>query len=571
METNLRQAYIRTFFYHNKIHFGIAVLAILLSGAIDVMTAYLLQEILDTAIGGDAGRIAKLLWLCLAFLAAIVSSGLLLRWARYAFIRQALRQYKDRAFEDIVKKNISSFSSENTGSYISVLTNDAASIETNYLEATINIVYYIFILLGAIAVMLWYSWSMTLVVIGLSILPILISVLFGNKLALKEKEVSTANELFVSMVKDLLGGFTVIKSFQAEGEARKQYSARNHTLEDIKCVRKRLESLINLISGIAGFALQIGIFIYGAYLAIGGSISAGVVIAFVQLMNFILAPIQRLPPLFANRKAALALIDKMASYAQSNADADGTQTLSDIGEGIEYRDVVFAYEEGKEILKGINVIFEKGKSYAVVGASGSGKTTMLNLLLGSSQNYGGSIQISGKELRNLKKDSLYGMISLIQQNVFVFDNTIIKNISMFKDFDPEQIEDAVRRAGLEPLIREKGEDYLCGENGIHLSGGERQRISIARSLLKKAQVLLMDEATAALDAATASAVTHAILDIKGLTRIIVTHKLEESVLKRFDEIIVIRNGTIAEKGTFCDLLENRQYFYSLYNVAADAA
>ena len=139
---------------------------------------------------------------------------------------------------------------------------------------------------------------------------------------------------------------------------------------------------------------------------------------------------------------------------------------------------------------------------------------------------------------------------------------------MFKEFPDERVQRAIALSGLKKLIEEKGEDYLCGENGCNLSGGERQRISIARCLLRETPVLVADEATAALDAKTAYDVVDAILDMDELTRIIVTHQLEEALLSRYDEIIVMKNGHIEECGSFTELLDKKGYFYLLYNVAA---
>ena len=210
---------------------------------------------------------------------------------------------------------------------------------------------------------------------------------------------------------------------------------------------------------------------------------------------------------------------------------------------------------------------EAGKKYALVGASGSGKSTLLNLLMGAYDGYQGSITIDGKQLRTVDSDSLYDLISLIGQNVFLFDNTIRENITMFRHFPDEAVNSAVNRSGLAAVIAAKGENYRCGENGNGLSGGERQRVSIARSLLRNTPVLMLDEATAALDNQTAFEVADAILKLDGLTRIVVTHRLEEALLRQYDEIIVLRDGRIIEQGTFENLMEETGYFHSLFTVS----
>lgn len=190
-----------------------------------------------------------------------------------------------------------------------------------------------------------------------------------------------------------------------------------------------------------------------------------------------------------------------------------------------------------------------------------------SLLTSPGTAYDGSILLDGTELRTIAPESLYETVSLIQQNVFVFNASIRDNITMFRSFPSEELAQAVRRAQLESLLADRGEGYLCGENGSGLSGGEKQRISIARSLLKHASVLLADEATAALDAQTAHQVTDDILSLTDVTRIVVTHTLEQAALRQYDGILVLKDGRIAETGSFDELMERKGYFYALYTVS----
>lgn len=187
--------------------------------------------------------------------------------------------------------------------------------------------------------------------------------------------------------------------------------------------------------------------------------------------------------------------------------------------------------------------------------------------MASHNGYSGSICYDTTELRQISSESLYEMVSVVQQNVFIFNASIRDNITMFSDFPREEVDRAIELSGLSKLIAERGEDYLCGENGSGLSGGEKQRISIARSLLKKSQVLLVDEATAALDAQTAFQVSNAILDLNDLTRIVVTHSLDENLLKRYDCVLTLKNGSITESGSFDELMVKKGYFYSLFTVS----
>ena len=267
------------------------------------------------------------------------------------------------------------------------------------------------------------------------------------------------------------------------------------------------------------------------------------------------------------RKAALGLIDKLATALEKNPTSGGSATLSRLEKGIRLEQVSFSYDGEKDVLHELSAEFKVGKAYAIVGGSGSGKSTLLHLLMAGSREYAGSILLDGTELRSIAPESLYETISAIQQNVFVFNASIKDNVSMFRSFPRQELDEAMRRAHLTGLIAERGEDYLCGEGGSGLSGGEKQRISIARSLLKKSSVLLADEVTASLDAQTAYQVTSDILDLHGMTRIIVTHTLEESLLHRYDGILVLKDGRIAEAGSFDELMEKKGYFFALFTVA----
>ena len=187
--------------------------------------------------------------------------------------------------------------------------------------------------------------------------------------------------------------------------------------------------------------------------------------------------------------------------------------------------------------------------------------------MGYYRDYRGTVAIDGDDIKSFSADSIYDLMSLIDQKVFLFDDTIRNNITMFAPFSDEDVNRAIKLAGLDEVIRKRCEDYRCGENGNTLSGGERQRIAIARSLLKGSSVLLVDEATASLDNETARYVSSAILALKELTRIVVTHRLDESILKQYDGIVMLKNGIACEIGTFKELMEKRGQFYSLYMVA----
>lgn len=558
----------RRLFYKNKMCFIASVIMTIVMSFLNLMISWLIQQIMDSMANQNMQAVGRCAWIAASVVIAYTVANAVHRAVYPRFLQRAMQQYRDYAFLRLTQKSLRSFSKEGTALYVSALTNDCTSIENNYLAATFTLIEFLFCFLGALIMMLYYSPVMLVLAVALSFLPVAVSMTAGNRLTEQEKEISKKNERFVSIVNELLSGFPVIKSFRAETQASRLFSQRNEQAEEAKKNKRRTEQMISLLANDAGIIAQMGIFLAGAWLAISNKgVTAGVVIVFVQLMNYILNPISQVPLLWSNRKAAIALMEKLSDALSENVREEGREKLNGFSEKIEVKDLTYGYEPESHVLKDLDVQFDAGKSYAIVGGSGSGKSTLLNLLMGSSSNYQGEICIDGVSIKNIESESLYQLMTSVQQNVFVFNDTIRNNVTMFHEFPDKEVTLALERSGLSEFIEKRGEDFVCGENGANLSGGERQRISIARALLRKSPILLVDEATAALDAATARAVSFSILNLVGMTRIVVTHRLEEAILRRYDKILVMKNGTICEQGNFDTLMQQKGQFYSLFQIA----
>lgn len=515
------RAYYRAFYRGNRLIFAAALVLMLLTASFSLIFSQILGDILDLIAAAELGGLGRVGIFLLILLPAMFLIMLLCGFLRSRFTHRALEQYKRLAFSRLTEKSISAFTRENTGRYVSALTNDVNSVEENYLNRAFLLFYHCALFAGALGMMLFYDWRLSLLSLVLCCLPILVSVALGGGLAAREQAVSRENERFVTSLQDLLGGFSVIKSFKAEARVQSSFNRENQALEHTKRARRFFEQLLDALSNFSAEIMQMGVFLCGAYLAIRGEITAGTVLIFVNLCNALIAPIQTVPQYLASRKAARALVQKLARITEENTEQAGTAIEPVLREGICLRHVSFGYEPEKPVLRDLSLTLRPGGHYALVGMSGSGKSTLLSLLMGAYRDYAGSITIDGRELRGIDGDSLYDLMSLIDQNVYLFQDTIRNNITMFGDFPAECIDSAAQRAGLAPLLAEKGGDYRCGENGAGLSGGERQRISIARSLLR-----------------------------------------------RYDAIFVLKDGTLCEQGDFETLMERKGLLYALYTVAS---
>lgn len=565
----IRKRYLKEIVCQSRKWLVMAGIAMLILSIYNIVISWLLQTIIDIVSGDSSMTILQVGIIAMITFLIFIAAYVIYRVARPKYLYQAMLCYKQKIFCKMLDKNLSSFRKENTSQYLSMYTNDAKMIEMYYFDSVLEMIDLTVSFVGALLLMLWYSPILTVFGLILSVLPIAASLPIANKMAEAERKVSDGNGEFVSIVRDILQGFPVIKSFQAEKEMKKNFFRENERMEHLKYQSRYIEESINLWGTAASVMMRLGIFLIGAWMSVSGyGVTPGIVLVFLQLMNYVISPIERIPSILAKRKAAIGLIEKMLVSVQINQEQMKENKIGMLKKGISLKDVSVSIGN-KNVLHHLNFEFEIGKKYAVVGSSGAGKSTLINTIMGGFSPVQGEVLFDGIDSREIQPESLFQVMALVQQSVFVFRDTIRNNITLFKEFDEEKVKKAADQAGLRELIDKRGLNDSCGENGNKLSGGERQRIAIARALLRGSQVLLLDEATAALDNQTSYAVIDAVLSMKEMTEIIVTHRLEEKLLYQYDEILVMHAGEIVEKGTFQELMQKKGFFYSLYVVSKE--
>ena len=565
----IRKRYLKEIVCQSRKWLVMAGIAMLILSIYNIVISWLLQTIIDIVSGDSSMTILQVGIIAMITFLIFIAAYVIYRVVRPKYLYQAMLCYKQKIFCKMIDKNLSSFRKENTSQYLSMYTNDAKMIEMYYFDSVLEMIDLTVSFVGALLLMLWYSPILTVFGLILSVLPIAASLPIANKMAEAERKVSDGNGEFVSIVRDILQGFPVIKSFQAEKEMKKNFFRENERMEHLKYQSRYIEESINLWGTAASVMMRLGIFLIGAWMSVSGyGVTPGIVLVFLQLMNYVISPIERIPSILAKRKAAIGLIEKMLVSVQINQEQMKENKIGMLKKGISLKDVSVSIGN-KNVLHHLNFEFEIGKKYAVVGSSGAGKSTLINTIMGGFSPVQGEVLFDGIDSREIQPESLFQVMALVQQSVFVFRDTIRNNITLFKEFDEEKVKKAADQAGLRELIDKRGLNDSCGENGNKLSGGERQRIAIARALLRGSQVLLLDEATAALDNQTSYAVIDAVLSMKEMTEIIVTHRLEEKLLYQYDEILVMHAGEIVEKGTFQELMQKKGFFYSLYVVSKE--
>lgn len=542
-------------------------------GAImQVLIALIIQQIVDTAMNKDVNGFIDMIIFSIIFFMIMGINDYLNKTTQFIYIKKTLTDFKEDIFRGILRKNYKDFNSENTAEYISQLTNDINMVETKYLVPYLEMIGDIVIFVGTAALLLWINPWVTLVVCATSALLFLVPAILGAPTAKRQDEVSKQNSIFTTRIKDIFSGYEVIKSYNIVDNMTEEFLDENSTVENLKFKANHIQGISQAVSMFLGIMSQISTIALGGYFLIKGQLTVGTLFAVVQLANGICWPITWIVSKVTLVKGMKEVNSKLLGIINEAEENKDTVKLESFKKDIELKDITFAYGEDRNALDGLSISFEKDKKYAIVGRSGSGKSTLLKLLLGYYDDFDGEIVLDGYNYEKLDKNSINNQMSIIHQNVYMFDKTLKENIILGKDFNDKVLEKALGNSGVNEFldILPKGLDSKIGENGNNLSGGQKQRVAIARSLIQNTPILLLDEGTSALDSKTAFEIEDTLLNIEDLTVITVTHKLIDSILKRYDEIIVMDNGNVVEKGSFDELINNKKEFYNLYTIEGES-
>ena len=557
-------------FKDNKASFIFAMVSIILESAFFTGEAYVFKNILDlVSLDMSMDKFYNTVLFSIGYILVHCVVIYMYRKAMGNYSRSVITEMKEDVFSNIYSRDLKSFSENNTESYVSIMLNDIKMIEKDYVINLSSIFAYMLDIIFAVILLFKFNVKVALVAIGFSVLLSMIPKFFSKELAALKKDLSDGMKTFLVKVKEISEGFETIKTYDIEDEAYDQFSVYNDEVEDVKYNIGVMDAKINSALEFFSFLIQFLVSIIVVYFIIKDNLTVGLVGSVGQLMVNICEPMEGFSGRFNRLKTVKPIVDNVIGKNQVKTEkSEDSIQIDEFRKSICFEDVKFSYDGKRNILDGINTCLERGKKYAIVGESGSGKSTILKLILGYYSCNEGKLTVDGTDINDLDEDSLSKFISVIQQDVFLFDTTIRNNITLFKDYPEEEIEDVIEKAHLKSLIEslEDGLDTYIGEAGDKLSGGERQRISIARAMLKNTPILLLDEATSALDNITANEIEEMVLNMKGTTVISVTHRLNEERLKGYDKIFVIRDGKVMEEGKFDKLIDEKEYFFELFTL-----
>ena len=569
---------LKIFFSYYRPHLGLFVADMLCAffiAAIDVAFPMFSRFALYTLIPNRELRTFLILIGVLLF-------GFALRWLCNWFVNYWGHVFGNRieqdmrrdVFDHLERLPFSFYDTHRTGKIMARATTDLFEITELAHHGPEDFSVAVLTILGSFFFLLTIRWELALIVIVA--LPLMIFIVIASRRGLSRTSVTvkeTTAEINAGL-ESSISGIRVTKGFTNEDFERERFAQHNKAYSQAKQVRFKFIAFFHSNIELCNNLLSLIVLAVGGYFIMQGKMTLPDLIAANLFVATFTAPIRKLTNFveqFATGMAGFQRFLEIMRTQEEPADAaDAVEILSARG-NIFFKDVDFSYTKDFPILKGVSMEIHAGEKFALVGASGGGKSTLCNLIPRFYEITGGEISLDGINIQKIKKSSLRAQIGIVQQDVFLFAGTIRDNIAYGKPAATNaEVEEAARRAEIHDDIMKmpNGYDSVVGERGIKLSGGQKQRVSIARCFLKNPPVLILDEATSALDTATEIKIQHAFDELsKGRTTLVIAHRL--STIKNADKIAVVTDHGISELGTHDELMEKRGEYYRLRTVQGD--
>jgi ABC-type multidrug transport system fused ATPase/permease subunit len=465
------------------------------------------------------------------------------RFLRISYMRDTILDVRETAFSRIIHTPYKQFRKKSKEVYISNLVNDINTFEKDFFINLLNFIFQGGMYTFSLLILVFLDPILALAIFVISVLIFLLSKTFEKRTVSLQQDVSSENEVFTVKMANVFNGLEILKLNNMDQKFL------GHSVDAIDKVERNKfrfrvfsESQRNLTQSI-GFGIQTLLLLYLLFQVQNG-LSYGTLTFLLQLAGSAVFSLAHILPRLNVIKSSQAIYDKITKRDEEENLSGSKHKEFSFNERIQVEHLNFSYED-KEVLKDASFKIEKGKKYLIKGPSGAGKSTLMKLLSMTYDDYEGTISVDGINLKEINDSSFNNQVAFIYQDVFLFEDTIRNNITLYKDYDEEQIQKAIKQSGLSEFIdaRPLGLDDVINENGKNLSGGERQRISIARAILKDAEILFIDEGTSALNEELGQAVEETFLSLER-TVIAISHRYYKGATEKYDQVLEIKNGKI---------------------------
>lgn len=532
-----------------KKEFVLVVLASIVSLICNLASAYISKELINAAVGKTSFNLWVIVIAIIIISVTRPFGTYLVNKSSYNFIKSFMIDYRKSIIDSYVLNEGEMLSSD----FLNTVNQTTTKLKDMFVMPFLKNIRYAILFIGASIYLLYINKIIFFIIVIGSVLPLIIPQIFNKKNQKLRMDSIGENEQFIAKSKEITDGFETIKSFGIEDKIINLFEKLNKTNQKKLFLANRFNVFHMIFSFFISMLGIVSALVTATYLSSKGLVTAGEIGAIIQLSNYIVDPVTTIPANIISIKSVeleMKRIDKMIAKKNNNSKEHEKFKLDN---QISIKNLSFKYGDN-EVLKGISLDLEKGKKYAIVGESGSGKSTLANILLRRLDYENGSVKFDDTELKRIDEDDFYSNISLVSQNVFLFNDTLKNNVCLYNDYSQSDFERSIEKSKLNSVIEdlEEKENTVLGEYGTSLSGGEKQRVSISRALIKNSSFVIMDEATSSLDIKTARAIENTLLSLNQ-TVLVITHRIDESILKKYDKIFLLEDGRITQSGDYSDI------------------